>query len=65
MKNVILWNKRLRRDRKHLNTANRILSYRNITYSQALEETLEMMLQSTPDPVLLQTAKKTILKLSK
>lgn len=65
MRKVIVWNKRLRRERKALNTSNRVLQYRNATYSQALEETVQMVLQSTPDPAVLQTAKKVVLKLAK
>lgn len=40
MKKVILWNKRLRRERKKQDLDIRILEYRNITYAQVLEETV-------------------------
>lgn len=64
-KRIIQWNKRLRKDRKHLYTANRVLEYRNHSYSQALEQTVEMLLQTVPEPATIQTAKKIIQKLGK
>jgi hypothetical protein len=65
MKKVIIWNKRLRKDRKSLNMANRVLEYRNQTYSQALEQTVEMLLKTVPEPAAIQTAKKIVEKLAK
>ena len=65
MKKVILWNKRLRKDRKQLHTANRVLEYRNLTYSQSLEHTIEMLLKSSPEPATIKIAKKIISKLAR
>jgi len=65
MRSVIAWNKKLRRERKQLTTANKIMDYRIVTYSQALEQSLEMLLQSTPEPNQIQMAKKIMAKLGR
>ena len=65
MKKVILWNKQIRRERKHLFTAKRVLEYRNITYFEGMEQSIEMLMQHTPEAHLIPTAKKILLKLAR
>ena len=65
MKNVIDYNKRLRRERKKFSISNKVLQYRNYTYTQCIEQLIEMILCSCSQPAALQLAKKIIFKLSK
>ena len=65
MKKMIIWNKQIRRERKHLFTAKRVLEYRNATYFDGMEQSIELLMQNTPEAHLIPTAKKILAKLAR